>query len=321
MTYINDVCADVGTANCPCPLAETGDCLICSRLAGKDSCDCGWAGVCIYNEFMQNDKLVRNRRKNALVPILKKTWYGNDVLVLVLKVSRGLALKCANPGSFVFLNTEGSCGFANVPISVMKADAKNGRLYLAVKIISVKTKAIAEAESVLVLRGVYRNGLIGTGVKYLADDVKAMASREKKWLILTKGIGFAPAVNLLGWTKGRVTVDMLVDTEKVGQEITGDFLDEYVRESESEINVIYTSLENAGRCSAGDYDKVIILASDYYIKNVAQQLEVPARKLIFSNNFHICCGEGVCGACGHTDSKGNVSKMCKCSKLDLKELI
>ena len=40
MTYINELCADIGTDNCPCPLAETGDCLVCGRLAGRGECDC-----------------------------------------------------------------------------------------------------------------------------------------------------------------------------------------------------------------------------------------------------------------------------------------
>ena len=35
-------CVDTGSENCPCELAVTGDCLTCSRLQGKDSCDCDW---------------------------------------------------------------------------------------------------------------------------------------------------------------------------------------------------------------------------------------------------------------------------------------
>lgn len=51
-------CIDCGTENCPCYLAATGDCLVCSRLAGKDYCDCNWKGVCIYNEFIQSGKKI-----------------------------------------------------------------------------------------------------------------------------------------------------------------------------------------------------------------------------------------------------------------------
>ena len=33
MANINDLCADAGTPGCPCPLSETGDCLVCGRLS------------------------------------------------------------------------------------------------------------------------------------------------------------------------------------------------------------------------------------------------------------------------------------------------
>ena len=36
MTYKEEVCIDAGSENCPCLLAESGDCITCSRLKGKD---------------------------------------------------------------------------------------------------------------------------------------------------------------------------------------------------------------------------------------------------------------------------------------------
>ena len=102
MKYTNRICVDAGTANCPCPLAETGDCLICSRLSGEDKCDCCWCGLCIYNEFVQNDKKILNVRAGKKCRIAEKKWYGDDLLMLVLDVPIGLALKASVPGSFVF---------------------------------------------------------------------------------------------------------------------------------------------------------------------------------------------------------------------------
>ena len=119
MTYINELCADIGTDNCPCPLAETGDCLVCSRLAGRGECNCRWAGVCVYNEYIQNGGAVLQRREDRPVEILKKTWYGSDLLVLVLKVSKGFAPRqlrirqsCREERRFkcACLNNENGCG-------------------------------------------------------------------------------------------------------------------------------------------------------------------------------------------------------------------
>ena len=337
MTYMNDLCVDAGTDNCPCPLAETGDCLVCSRLAGRQECDCRWAGVCVYNEFVQNGKIVRQQRRNRPVEIVKKIWYGSDLLVIVLRVSRGFALKAAQPGSFVFVNAVGRSELSNVPVSVMRSDVEKGRIFLALKVISAKTKAVAEAADKLVLRGVYRSGIIGGGVSGLKEDLKGIVQTkaEPRWLIITKGTGFAPAVSLLTASGGRVSADVLIDSDKVCDEIAADNMRGL---SEGKLSIRNISLQQltetmiserakgrtghlAGVYRADDYDRIIIMASDYYIKTLAECMEIPAGKLVFCNNFRMCCGEGICGACGHTDESGNVSKMCKCRSADVRGLL
>lgn len=348
MTYINELCADIGTDNCPCPLAETGDCLVCSRLAGRGECDCRWAGVCVYNEYIQNGGAVLQRREDRPVEILKKTWYGSDLLVLVLKVSKGFALRASRPGSFVFVNPVGRSAVSNVPVSIMRTDAEEGKIFLAIKIISAKTKAVAEAEDMLMLRGVYRNGLLGGGLPGLRDDVRSVRAggsasgqgkpQERRWLVMTKGAGFAPAVNLLTAADGKVRTDLLIDTEKIGEEMISDNLrtvkgmdDGMVKAgavSLLEMTEVLKAERAKGRYPSPPgidkveaYDRVMILASDYYIKTLAECLEIPSRKLVFCNNFRMCCGEGICGACGHTDRTGHVSKMCKCRNVDVGELL
>ena len=340
MTYINSLCTDVGTDNCPCPLAETGDCLICSRLAGRRECDCRWAGVCIYNEYIQNGKLIRGKREDLPAAVLKKIWYGSDLLAAVLQVSKGFALKASQPGSFVFVNTEGKSGFSNVPVSVMKADPENGQLFLALKIISAKTKAVAEEEKMLMLRGVYRNGLLGGGLEGLRDDVRSPGNgaERKKWLIITKGIGFAPAVNLMRSAKGRVKMDFIIDTDKICGEIIMDHLQSEASAGADEMTFRKESLQEvtenlrterakgrsallAGSFNVDEYDRIIILTSDYYIRTLTEYMNIPSHKLVFCNNFRMCCGEGICGACGHIGKDGNVSKMCKCRSADVRELL
>lgn len=345
MKYINKYCADAGTGNCPCPLAETGDCLICGRLSGKEACDCHWAGFCIYNEYIQNGSVVRDPRQDRQVRILRKTWYGTDLLELELETSRDMALKAANPGTFVFLRTKEGPLYTSVPVSVMMSDVERGTLRVVLKIISSKTKRIADAEGSLVLRGIYRSGLLGGGLEGLEDDLKrhrkdrGTAAEKKKWLIMTKGAGFAPAVNLLKWAGGRVDTCLIIDTEKIGEEIVRDALhedtpgcpegpgagmethmaplQELLRDLQSRS---ISCRKDAFQPDVWDYDRVFILASDYYIRTIATQLSIPDDKLIFSNNFHMCCGEGICGACGHTDSRGRIHKMCKCRFFDIKEM-
>lgn len=373
MTYLNPICADVGTRNCPCPLAETGDCLVCSRLSGRRACDCRWAGVCVYNEYIQNGSKVRAWREDRSTEILQRLWRGDDLVLLQLAVPRGFALEASQPGSFLFLKAPGASELTNVPVSVMAADAEHGSIWGALKILSAKTKALAACEEFLEVRGVYRSGLLGKGLAGMqADRIRRLDSgigepaeklqnsdlpARKRWLILTKGVGFAPAINLLRWAAGRIDVHVIADPEKVGEDVIreqfgawqpeahrnegGRFRLEFqslaklleqpaaaspLQQTDSIATALHTSGShdpdlNAPCLQQTDYDRIFLLASDYYIKRLSAVMKIPPEKLVFCNNFHLCCGEGICGACGHVDAEGNLRKMCKCREFSALDLL
>ena len=362
MTYFNPICADVGTRNCPCPLAETGDCLVCSRLSGARECSCRWAGVCVYNEYMQNGSMVRTKRKARSTGVLQRLRQGDDLLMLQLHVPRGFALEASRPGSFLFLKPPGAPEMTSVPVSVMAADVEHESLWVILKIISAKTKALAACEDFLEMRGIYRSGLLGKGVAGMLDLHDPGISVRKRWLILTKGVGFAPAVNLIRWAAGRVDIHVIADPEKVGDDVirqqfrawrpeghrseSGRFRLEFqslaklleqpaaaspLQQTDSIATVppataLHTSGShdpdlNAPCLQQTDYDRIFLLASDYYIKRLSAVMKIPPEKLVFCNNFHLCCGEGICGACGHVDAEGNLHKMCKCREFSALDLL
>lgn len=368
MTYLNPICADVGTRNCPCPLAETGDCLVCSRLSGRRACDCRWAGVCVYNEYIQNGSKVRARREDRSTEILQRLWRGDDLVLLQLAVPRGFALEASQPGSFLFLKAPGASELTNVPVSVMAADAEHGSVWGALKILSAKTKALAACEEFLEVRGVYRSGLLGKGLAGMqADRIRRLDSgigepaeklqnsdlpARKRWLILTKGVGFAPAINLLRWAAGRIDVHVIADPEKVGEDVIREQFGAWQLENDH-IHLEFQSLAKlldrleaaspllqtdphvpassthgtpadhptAPTLQQSNYDRIFLLASDYYIKCLSAAMKIPLEKLVFCNNFHLCCGEGICGACGHVDAAGNLSRMCKCREFSAQDLL
>ena len=97
----------------------------------------------------------------------------------------------------------------------MKSDPTKGRLTFAFKICGSKTRMLSDADDFLMVRGIYRNGLLGGGLQGMLDDVQS--AERRRWLIFTKGIGFAPAVNLLRWAGSRVDVDMVIDTDKINE--------------------------------------------------------------------------------------------------------
>jgi len=63
-----------------------------------------------------------------------------------------------------------------------------------------------------------------------------------------------------------------------------------------------------------NYDAAALLVSDYYQDLLAPVLRraLPGAALCLANNFRMCCGEGLCGACSYRTEDGEILKMCKC---------
>jgi hypothetical protein len=178
-------CIDVGSENCPCYLALTNDCLICSRLQGREGCDCNWKGVCVYNEFIQGNRRVNNPRTDFATEIVYRKNYLDDLIVLGLRVGKGFAIKASRPGSYVFLREKNSESYYATPLCVMEANIEDGIIAVAIKIISAKTKTLAKAEGSLMIRGIYRNGVLGI------DSITSKHVKDKKILVVAKGIGLS----------------------------------------------------------------------------------------------------------------------------------
>jgi len=159
----------------------------------------------------------------------------------------------------------------------------------------------------MVLRGPYRNGVHGISAMI------GKRGRNQKTLIIAKGIGIAPGILATQTFRNRGSVDLVVDTEKISKSLIEDYLDDgairYVSLTEKD------SGEKLERLlTKNQYDNVILLASDYYIENLGKMIKkiLPAAVLAMSNNFRICCGEGLCGSCSLDTSASDTIKMCKC---------
>ena len=318
MSYRIFDCIDAGSENCPCYLALTGDCLTCSRLQGKEYCDCDWRGVCIYNEFIQGGEKANNVRKDFKAQVLEKKQYTDGLAVFLVDVGKGFALKASKPGSYVFVKAHEDPSFYNVPISVMKSDVENGVLHLAIKAISAKTKLLLKEEKELTLRGIYRNGILN--IKSMTGE-RGRIGKNDKILIITKGVGFAPAILLAEWAKSRAKINFLIDIDKLGDEIVLDYMPKDVNGIVKEIDLkgVFINEEEYSLLKKNiefeKYKSVLALTSDYYIKKFEKLVGeiTPPPKFACGNNFQICCGEGICGACSRVNYDGITFKMCKCN--------
>ena len=313
-------CIDAGTENCPCYLALTGDCLLCSRLQGKDCCDCSWKGVCIYNEFRQSGERVNHPRMEFPAQIMSKKQYRDDLTVFIVKVGTGFALKASQAGSCVFLRAPEMPEFYNFPISVIKADPDRGEIHLAIRRWAAKTKCLWEETSNLIIKGVYRNGILGL------QRLRKKRHSGKKTLILARGIGFAPAVLLADECLKGSSVDLFLDLNKIGRSLVETYLP--IQENEQgkfgwkggnvhflsfEEEAVWTAIKNEA-ASGRTYDKIAVLTSDYYQESMRETEKTAASGIVFAyaNNHRLCCGEGVCGACTVMGENGEVLRLCKC---------
>jgi hypothetical protein len=343
------LCADAGTVNCPCYLAEYGKCIVCSRLGGSGttdtdprqsetpgSCDCQWQGMCIYNEYLQNNLCIKDgglraqhapaargtdeRRCSRLCKIQKIKWFDDDLAVMRISVPRGMAEKASLPGSFVFVREpDTECCF-DLPVSVMRSDYEGSEIEVAIKVMGPKSKALLDRYRKLVnkksqigdssdcglmhelplgdimLRGVYRNGLPGAE--------KLMKSADNRVLCLVKGVGIAPVANYIRWAEGKHRIDVIADLEKINLK----FAKYVLGDLEGLNSVTFEPLpHDMTWAQEEEYDVIIISASDYFQQNIY----VPESKLVLSNNHRMCCGEGVCGACMCMGADGKEHRTCK----------
>lgn len=316
-------CIDAGSENCPCHLALTGDCLTCCRLQGKDCCDCNWQGVCIYNEFIQGNRQVNQPRKDMDVPVVRRKFYRDDLVVFVLDVGKGLALKYARPGSYLLIKPREAESYYETPISVMKSDVEKGQIHLAVKIFSAKTKVLLQDQEQLTIRGPYRNGIHGILPILSTKAGGKPVVTAKNILVLAKGVGIAPAVLTYHALCQRYEIDLVLDPDKISKELISDYFNEKTMVGEDENRGIVKLLPFAAEGAKKEveqlliqkrYGAVIILTSDYYLNDFGQLVKdtLPEARIAMSNNFRICCGEGLCGACVMETVEGDTIKMCKC---------
>lgn len=300
-------CVDAGSENCPCYLALTNDCMTCSRLQGQDYCDCSWVGVCIYNEFIWNNKKAKNPREEIETKIINKKTFDKQVVVFELETSQYLSQRFKYPGTYIFVRSPEDHAMYDVPISIMSVDSERDRIHIAIKIISAKTKKIAAADKTLIIRGPYRNGILGLN--------KIKNAVGGKMLVLCKSMGIAPAVNFIEYYNESSKIDLISDINRLPY----NFAREYLKDCETQIRYLnFKDLNDLEYIKSlvkqKKYDSIMLFTSDKYISIFDALLKSIDENQEYAvvNNFNICCGEGVCGSCSVTTKEGKVVKMCKC---------
>ena len=296
-------CFDAGSDYCPCVLADLGQCVACSLLRGESTCDCGWSGICIYEEFLRAGQVPKPARSHHKVETIRfeslsklKTDY--SAFLVEIAVPLNMALWCTFPGTFVLLRPEASRDAFNVPLSVMKTSPRS--ITVAVECHGPKTTALKQAllaNKNLILSGPFWSGLQGYDLMSKPVDGST--------LIVAKGIAQA-AVPLIAkyilardgtvkaligpGTLGVVFIGEALDSLQVPYRILPRVKDHNLGKLKQEIlSNIYGFLISAG--SKSQHQALLKLLKDISRDNDS------APRFMWVSHLTMACAEGICGSC------------------------
>lgn len=299
-------CFDAGSLYCPCMLATLGQCVSCSLLRGETTCDCGWSGLCIYQEFIRNGKIPKGQRPTINVKVKRRSdlflLQGRDtpgVFILDIQFPKEIARWCIFPGSFVLLRPKGTQERFNVPISVMNA-GHDGIITVAIEVQGPKTIALErscyEGKEITAVAPFW-SGLQGF------SHLKRLASG--KILVIAKGMGqsLVPQVARYVIHRGGL-LKILLGPGDLGRIFIEDILEKLglktqILPKENDHNIGRFRKELAEH----RYDLLISAGSDKQHRSLfavlrqleAESLDVP--KYVWSSNLTMTCAEGICGSC------------------------
>lgn len=312
MSYEAIDCVDAGTEYCPCYLAETNNCIICSNLQGKVFCDCiNWKGVCIYQEYVWNKN--KEARDYLQSKIIEKKLLNDKILFLKLKVNRTLARELNQPGAYIFLRSSNYPALFDAPMSIMYSDEINEYIELLVQIKGIKTKTLINEFDSFIIKGPYFNGLLGL------KNLKTIAN--KNCLIVTRGISQAPSVLVakkLSFSHNNIEV--LFDKGTSGVSIAKEYFYKYncnifdreILNKDKSFNE-NTKIFIKDYINSKDINFIFSGGSDIINKEIFNIIKQSKKGILYSctNNANICCGEGICGSCCTRLANGNKVKLCK----------
>lgn len=298
---------------CPCYLAATGDCVLCSQFQGRAFCDCQWCGVCVYQLDRPAGDPPQGRQERAGTVTVRRE-VTPDTLLLTMSTHRLPGEVWSSPGTFVFLKKSSYPQAFYAPVSLLESQFIGDRLVLTalIETLGPKTRSIAAADHVD-LRGPYWNGLFGRRSLDVAVGTRV--------LILARGSGQANALVIarhVAGSAGETTVVIdparagsplfLGETRAAGARVLVGRLDPPLQEDAPDRGL---NIENLLReVSPG---LVASCGADWLHHRVGQTMERIGLRapLVFTNNRALCCGEGVCGSCLLFTPDGEPVRTCK----------
>ncbi len=137
---LSSKCSNYASPTCPCVLAESGHCLVCSLCRGDQFCDCSdVTGFCILQELQHNGGHAKEPNFPERFAVAEAISFGDSWRFIRIEMPDEKVRDFGVPGSYVFLRVRDNA-FFDVPICAMDADAETQTLGLLIESRGVKTQ-------------------------------------------------------------------------------------------------------------------------------------------------------------------------------------
>jgi hypothetical protein len=283
--------------------------------SGEDFCNCSdTVSFCVLQELKNNGGRAKDQHHIMKCTVTYETIYDDVTKLIRVSIPDGHVKDFVNLGSFVFVRVYENT-FYDVPISVLYEDIYHDSIELMIQLQGVKTKCFRDlkAGDTIFLRGPYLNGIQGLGPISRLRDGKA--------LVICRGIGLFPSLHaIFELKKNNNQVEIYLDGGSFSRNLIRVAKDLY----ELDANEI-SFLDPEGNISPklcrviddaikDDVGLIHLGVSDYLLKKIIGHIETSSeRKVALSciNNTHMCCGEGICGACTRNADAKRIVHLCK----------
>lgn len=304
-------CIDINSPYCPCLLADTNHCVSCSRLQGKETCDCNWAGVCVmYEKHWQPKKHNSRGGEGTVVRVEVETEYqviqqiNQDTYRLEFNLPDDFAKSLDKAGSFIFMRKPGDPDFYHFPVGIMKVN--QNKIQVVVEAVGPKSRRIlTSGDTNLLVRGPYFNGVLG---QPWIDNTE-----NSRILLVAGGMGQAPALAIASkLIKKNNKVTALLAPGHTGEIFVDIELIELGIEVENVVSMRRSGISRL-TCLFADHDLVVSAGPDEQHYGVIDAMALAGVNLPMAatNNATMCCGEGICGSCQKETSDNRFIRTCK----------
>lgn len=100
-------CSSYASDTCPCILAETGHCLVCSLCRGEDFCSCSdTVSYCVFQELNNNGGKAKDQHHIIRCEVIYEKLHDDMFKHLRLRVPEESLMEMGVDGSFVFVRVK-----------------------------------------------------------------------------------------------------------------------------------------------------------------------------------------------------------------------